>query len=233
MGGMGSQNEEVPKELQEGYRCRWWAVTSLLVLTCLGTLVALDVFGALMVGIIAFWAYYMTKGHCEKMTQYCMFSFGLMCVMQAIFELIPLCMAIGGRKKTSVDYGPGGGASHGHSPFLGAGAQTQSYTTTISTTSFFDESQGWHYNLQSAMLIMGFVSMAISALAAYSTYKVYPNSLFDDNAGEGQTLGGQQQGGSRYAGYSGGGQALGGSSVTRAPPTQQHVFGGSGHTLGR
>merc|ERR1719272_1876039 len=97
-------------------------------------------------------------------------------------------------------------------PHGGAGTSSVTYTTTIEVSAFFDESLGWHYNLQSAMMIVSFVVMVIACMLSSSTYKAYPESLFQDDGGEGQALGGGQRGGyGGYGGYGGGGQGFGGT----------------------
>jgi len=201
--------------------------------------VALNVFGGLVMLMITFWSYYMVKNNCREMSQYCMFSFGLMCIMQAVFELIPLCMSVGGRRKENTVVGGNANGMHGN----GYGTETRTYTTTIEITPFFDKSQGWHYNFQSGMMIASFSVMLIAALLAHITYRAYPTSLFDDVEGdaEGQSFnrgGGDYRygggGGGRYGGTAGGGGGGGGGrAVGRPQEPQRQVFGGEGRTLGR
>jgi len=256
MGG-GLSNQEVPDELKEGkFRCLWWCLFTTCFLTMVGTFVALNVFGGLVFLILTIWSYYMVKNNCAEMSQYCMFSFGLMCAMQAIFELITLCMSVGGRRTESTVGGPSqGGGMHGPGGAPGAygtHTRTDSYTTTIVTKPFFDEASGWHYNLQSAMMIVGLVVMLLGALLAKYTYGSYPNGLFEEPAEsqqESQQLGGgggaynRQGGGGGYGGGGGGGYhnyqtggnraPAGGNQTGNQPRSQQPaMFGGSGQTLG-
>merc|ERR1719433_814051 len=140
-------------------------------------------------------------------TRSCMFTFGLMCFMQAVFELIPLLMSIGGRTTRTTEVSREGGQhSGGMQGGHGTHTVSQTYTTTIKTTPFFDESLGWHYNFQSWMMIIAPIVMFLAAWLANVTYQAYPRSLFDD-LGEQQSFGGPQ--GNPYGGGYGGGGGYG------------------------
>jgi len=253
MGG-SLTDDEVPDEIKHGYKCRWWFITLLLITTAICTFIAaLNIFGGFIAVVIGIWAWYMVKDDCKNMSQYCMFTFGLMCVMQAVFELIPLCMSFGGRTTRTTDvsrqgdpHAGGMHGGHGH----GTSTVSQTYTTTIKTTPFFDESLGWHYNFQSVMMIAAPIVMILAACLANVTYKAYPRSLFDADFGEQQSFGGPQSSyGGRYGGgggYGGNGASYGqsggapygggggGRPLGRPQPAAGPVtFGGSGHTLGR
>lgn len=226
-GMMEPETEETPKPVKDMY-IGWWCLAVLLGFTAIGTFVALDVFGGLILLLLAFWAYYMVKNDSKEMSQQCMLSFVIMSVFQAIFELIPLCMNLPGRRKQTITPGAGhaGGGYHGGT----------SYTVNIETTPFFDESQGWHYMWQSYMMIISFVVCVIAAILAWVTYKRYPESLFDDNR-ESQSFGGRSSGGGQYSGSGasygggGGGGGGGGRAVGRSAP-QTNLFGGGGQRLG-
>lgn len=237
-GGSSLPQQDVPEAIKTNYRCPWWTLTVLLLLTTIGCFIALNVFGGLVMLMLTFWSYYMVKNSCREMSQYCMFSFGLMTLMQAVFELIPLCMSVGGRRKEHTVIGGSNQGMHGGT----YGTETRTYTTTIEITPFFDKSQGWHYNFQSAMMIASFSVMLIAALLAHLTYRSYPTSLFEDNDTENQTFGGARGGGDYRYGGAGGGQSYGGGgggggrAVGRQQQQQQpqrSVFGGEGRTLGR
>lgn len=244
-GGMGAaQFEEVPDAVKGGgYKCTWWFLTVVLFVSAVCCFVAVNIFGGLIMLMIACWSYYMVKDDCAGMSQYCMFCFGMMVMMQAVFELIPLCMSLGGRRK-QVTTPTGGTTQEGMH-----GTSSTSYTVSVVTTPFFDESQGWHYNFQSGMMIATFVIMLIAALVTYVTYKAYPRSLWDDDE-ESQSLshqaaarnggGRQQTGGGGYSTgggqFNGRGAAVGGGGGGRAVGPQVHaqqaLFSGSGQRLG-
>jgi hypothetical protein len=244
MGGPELEEQEVPEKIKESHKCWWWFVFVLFITTSIGCIVALKIFDALIALMIGIWAYYLVKDNCKNMSQQCLFSFGLMCVLQAVMEFIILAMSLPGRRTQSTTATPGHGASpHGApSPFMG-GPSSSSYTVTVKTSPFFCEEEGWHYNLQSSMMIANCVVFIIAGIVTRCSYMEYPNSLFDQpesrpigsspyGAGGGSIYsggGGRQYGGNtpaRPAGGNswGGGQRLGGSGGS--------TFGGSGQRLG-
>merc|ERR1719181_722161 len=162
------------------------------------------------------------------MTQPCVFSFGFMCIMQAVMELIILAMSLPGRRtQTTSQNGPtaghGGSPHAAPNPFMGGGGYSSSYTVTIKTSPFFCEEEGWLYNLQSAMMIANCVVFILGAILSKISYAEYPNSLFDD-MGETQQFGGQAYGGGNaYGGNSGGHVYSGGHS---RPAGNQNWGGG-------
>merc|ERR1719253_1304351 len=91
-------DEEVPEKIQTTHWYAWYTVFVLFIATAIGCLVALKVFDALIALMIGIWAYYLTKNSCKQMSQQCCFSFGLMCCIQTVMELIILCMSLPGRK---------------------------------------------------------------------------------------------------------------------------------------
>merc|ERR1719291_405704 len=105
--------------------------------------------------------------------------FGLMCAIQTVFESINLATVAHGRKTTTM------------TPPTVEGNE-MSYTTTVVTHPFFDETQGWHYNFQSAMMLAAPVVMLLGAILARFSYSHYPNELFADDGGSesGPMLGG-------------------------------------------
>jgi len=230
MGGPDLEEQEVPSKIRDSHYCLWWFLFTLFMATAIGCLVALKIFDALIALMIGIWAYYLTKDSCKQMSQQCLFSFGLMCCIQAVMEFIILAMSLPGRRTQSTSYNGGAAQQSGSphaapSPFMGGG-HSSSYTVTVKTSPFFSEEEGWHYNLQSAMMIANCLVFIIGALIAKFSYGEYPRSLFDDvgesrpMAGGGAYSGG---GGGRYYGGGGppqnslgGGQRLGGGGGQRA-----------------
>merc|ERR1719272_2384506 len=98
-------------------------------------------------------------------------------------------MSLPGRKTQSTTQGAAthGGGHAAPSPF--AGGHSSSYTVTVETTPFFSEEAGWHYNLQSAMMIASCVVFIIASIMSKISYAEYPNSLFEDR-GESSAIGG-------------------------------------------
>lgn len=246
-GGFGPEEDcEIPERIKNGpYRCPWWFLVVLFTVTAIGSFVALKVFDGLIALMVGIWAYYLAKDNFKQMSQQCVFSYGLMCTIQAVFELIVLCMALPGRRTTTTTAdGPQGAAAHGGpmaSPFGAGHTTSSSYTVTTKITPFFSEEAGWHYNLQSSMMIAGVVVFVFGAILCKISYGEYPNSLFADmgesrpmGASPGYGGGGYSSGGGRYV--SGGAarppiqpaRAGGGSSG----PGAAGMFGGSGQRLG-
>jgi len=249
LGGMGQEEEQdVPEKIKDYHFVWWYMVSALFIITTVGCLVALKIFDALIALMIGIWAYYLTKDKCKNMTQQCLFSFGLMCCIQGVMELIILAMSLPGRRTQTTTPAAGGAAptaghrggmfGHGGGMMGGGGAGSagsSSYTVTILTSPFFSEEQGWHYNLQSAMMIAGPVCFILGAIMAKISYSQYPNSLFAGDAAESSSISGG--GGGRYgsapANSFGGGQRLGGApanSLSGGGGVQN--FGGSGQRLG-
>merc|ERR1719482_2054589 len=104
----------------------------------------------------------------------------------------------GRRTQSTTATGPQGGSPHAApSPFMG-GPGSSSYTVTTKTSPFFSEEEGWHYNLQSAMMIAMCVVFIIGAIMSKISYSEYPNSLFDD-PGESRQFGGSAYGSGNYS----------------------------------
>eukprot|EP00928_Gymnodinium_smaydae_P078940 TRINITY_DN62992_c0_g1_i1.p1 TRINITY_DN62992_c0_g1~~TRINITY_DN62992_c0_g1_i1.p1 ORF type:complete len:237 (+),score=51.35 TRINITY_DN62992_c0_g1_i1:113-823(+) len=209
---------QAPDHVKEQLSKWWWMLVALLISVGVGQLAALHIIQAFVTAIIAFWAHTLVRNGCEQMTQSCVFSFGLICVLQAFFDLLPLLMNLPGRRtqKTSVD----GSRS---------GSSKMSYRVTVEVHPFFDAAQGWQYNLQSAMMIASFVAMLVGFVVSKVTYNAFPTSIFADDggeAGEQRPLFGGVGGARGPAGFAaaGGGRPLGGR------PQQP---GGGGQLLGR
>jgi len=226
-GGMGAVMPEdagPPQVVKDYYSKFWWFLLSLLVCVCALEFAAMDIFDAVFTGILGVVVWYMVKKDCSQMSQYCLMMFGIMCAIQSIFELISLVSSLGGRKISHTSTEP-------------LSQSSTSYTTVVETHPFFDESQGFRYNVQSAVKIVSPVTMLIACALCWFTYRAYPTSLFsagdeDDEAGR---FGG---GGSRLGGGYGSGQsedrpmagsAFGGRAAAAPPP---RVFEGAGHRLG-
>merc|ERR1719492_324467 len=94
----------------------------------------------------------------------CLFMFGILCIVEGIFEIIMLLMMVGGRK-----------SSHTTVERMGS---TTSYTTVIEKHPFFDPTQGFKYNLQSVVRICSPAVMLFAACLSYFTYQAFPDSLF-------------------------------------------------------
>uniref|UniRef100_A0A7S1WGM8 Uncharacterized protein n=1 Tax=Alexandrium catenella TaxID=2925 RepID=A0A7S1WGM8_ALECA len=231
-GPMGmTEDEPPPSIIKEEYSTYWWALVAILSIVAVGRAVALDVFGGIVSVMVGFFAWYMVRDGCAKMTQYCLLMFGICCAMEAMFEFISLATSLAGRRTEHTTRAP-------------VTDSKVSYTTVVETHAFFDPAMGWHYNFQSGMKIATFLSLILSACLSSVTYNLFPSRLFDEEAmggggagGNGRLLGNSPGGGGGYQGFgstSGGGRPLGGGgggpvggSGGRPP-----LFEGTGQRLG-
>jgi len=237
MGAAGQAGEvEVPAVVKKDYAKYWWLTFLLLIGVGVMDVLARDPFAVIFIGVMAAIVWYMASDGCRNMSQYCLFLFGMMCVIEAVIETIGLLMIIGGRTthertvQTSID----------------GGARTSTITVVERKHPLFDESQGFTYNMQSAVKIASPVVMLIAALVSYYTYQAYPASLFAQDAEAGGFYGGQQPG---YGGYGSdrpsgpsstggtriiGGQVVGGGGGAGrfAGNGGRSLFEGSGQRLG-
>mmetsp|Transcript_77822 Transcript_77822/g.241128 ORF Transcript_77822/g.241128 Transcript_77822/m.241128 type:complete len:253 (-) Transcript_77822:164-922(-) len=210
MGAMNAglmEESEPPPEIREKHCLFWRLLLVLFVGLFVLQILAVDIFGCIFTGIMAAIVWYMVSNRCLQMTQYCLFMFGILCIIQALFETINLLMMVGGRRTSHTTA----------STVAGSGRSTSvTYTTVIETHNFFDPSQGFKYNAQSAMRVCSPAVMILSVLLAYWSYNAFPSGLFSYREEEvGPIYGGGGSGGGRPLGgayYGGQGQQLGGGS---------------------
>mmetsp|Transcript_78043 Transcript_78043/g.211055 ORF Transcript_78043/g.211055 Transcript_78043/m.211055 type:complete len:242 (-) Transcript_78043:45-770(-) len=170
MGALGGGlHTEVPAVIKQKHAKYWWMLFVLQLATVVVELVASDVFGVLFSGAIAFCIWYMVRGSCRNMTQYCLFMFGLMCLIEALFEIITLGTVIGGRSSATTTLSVSEDVTH-----------TVSYTTVVDTTPFFDWGQGLTYNAESLAYLLSPATMVIGAIISYCSYCAYPVGMWGD-----------------------------------------------------
>mmetsp|Transcript_56325 Transcript_56325/g.89448 ORF Transcript_56325/g.89448 Transcript_56325/m.89448 type:complete len:236 (+) Transcript_56325:74-781(+) len=229
--GNGGLVEEVPPpdSVKSRFSKWWWCLTILYIAVCVGRIIAKDIFGALLTGIMGGITYYMVTNDCAKMSQYCILLFGFMCCMNSLLEFVTLAGALSGREMRRTSSQP--------ATSMNGGGSATTYTITIEKHPFFDNSAGWSYNQQSAMMIICPAAAALGALLAYASYNAFPSSLFSDEGGgggEAQNFGGGRLGG--YQGYNAGDYSAptgGGRAVqTGARQSSAALFQGSGQRLG-
>eukprot|EP00416_Gambierdiscus_australes_P042625 CAMPEP_0171108196 /NCGR_PEP_ID=MMETSP0766_2-20121228/68386_1 /TAXON_ID=439317 /ORGANISM="Gambierdiscus australes, Strain CAWD 149" /LENGTH=233 /DNA_ID=CAMNT_0011569651 /DNA_START=109 /DNA_END=811 /DNA_ORIENTATION=+ len=162
---------EPPSEVRNKHVHFW----RFLLLSFVGLFVlqilAVDIFGAVFTGVMGIIVWYMVSNRCLQMSQYCLFMFGLLCVIQTIFETITLLTMVGGRRMQHTTAAQTASAAGGRTTSV-------TYTTVIETHSFFDSSMGFRYNVQSAMRICSPVIMLVAGLLAYWSYNAFPTGLF-------------------------------------------------------
>mmetsp|Transcript_63490 Transcript_63490/g.138283 ORF Transcript_63490/g.138283 Transcript_63490/m.138283 type:complete len:238 (-) Transcript_63490:111-824(-) len=225
---MPQESMEAPRVVRDRYGLFWWAISLIFMATCIGRIGAMDIFGGINTGVMAFLAWYLVKNDCQQMSQCCVLYFGVMCSINGIFELLPLLASLGGRITEKEESVPGE-------------ANQRVYTVTIETHPFYDPSQGTFYNYQSAMMIVAPIVMILGAILAHMTYSCYPTFLFDaeDDGGAplggGPAMGGYPRGGNAYggSGYGGyGGTPQQGRPAAGRPAASVAVFEGRGQRLG-
>merc|ERR1719221_621942 len=157
----------------------------------------------------------------------------VMCVIEAVFELVNLGMMLKGRTE-----------EHTTKQIIDAGdARQVVYTTTAETHPFFDPTQGIVYNIQSATTIISPCIMVIGGFLCYYTYKAFTSAMIAEP--EDAPI----WGGRGFGGYGGGGPAQqpeepragmdrrgSGSSAPRSQRvggqvTGSRLFEGAGHRL--
>jgi len=166
-GGLNMMFMEVPAVIRQAHAKYWWMLLVLQLVTVAVELIASDVFGVLFCGAIAFCIWYMVRGSCQNMTQYCLFMFGLMCFIEALFEIITLGTVIGGRSSATTTRS-----------IRRDGTHTVSYTTVVNVTPFFDWGQGLTYNAESFGYLLSPATMVIGAILSCCSYYAYPVGMW-------------------------------------------------------
>mmetsp|Transcript_110771 Transcript_110771/g.278455 ORF Transcript_110771/g.278455 Transcript_110771/m.278455 type:complete len:242 (+) Transcript_110771:95-820(+) len=226
------EREPVPTVIREVHAKWWWFL--LFLLTCLFVLqiVSATVFPAIYTAFTAFIVWYMVRDSCKEMSSYCLLLMGMMCAIQAIFDVVILCTMLGGRREQQVtksSYNDKTGATE--------------YKVRYEWHPFFDESMGMTYNLQSLSRIISPIVMLIAALMAYWSHSAYETELFGEagpiQGGGPLGYGGAGGGGSGDrrvlaggGGGGGGGRTLGGGRGGAQAAAGFAPFGGQGQRLG-
>lgn len=175
-GGLGL-DVPVPQTVRQSHAKYWWAFFGLTIVATVVELLALDFFGVIFEGALVFIVWYMVKNSCKNMTQYCLFIFGLMCLIEALFEVLTLSTMMEGRTISSTT---------SSSSIDKDGNTVVYYTTQVEETSFFDSSQGLTYNAESVGYLLSPAIMIIGTILSYCSYNAYENSLWGDDVEEGR-----------------------------------------------
>lgn len=254
-GGMGMDDFNiVPDVVKEKHHKLWMGLLFLMLGVVVLEIISKDIFAAVFTGIMSLIVWYMSANKCASMNSYCVLMYGFMCVIEAVFEIINLCMMLHGRTEVSTTrqvttLGDGSKGS--------ASAQQITYTSISETHPFFDGSQGIVYNIQSASTIISPIVMLLGGLLSYFTYKAFSHMAQDLEAEQANA---PLRGGGGFGGFGGGfggygaqgpppqnpqpqepgpGTRIQGGQIQR--PAQQPVLGrpaaprlfeGSGHRLG-
>jgi len=233
---MGDEEVPVPSVIKHTHYKYWAMLVVLFAVVGILKCVAQDIMVGLVLGIMSVLIWCNLKDDCRRMNQCQLLWIGMLCLIQAMFELITLATSVGGRTSRVQTTAP---------TVTEGDKSTTVVTVTTEKHDFFDKDEGFLYNLQSSMMIVTSVTMLLGVLMAYLSYNAYETSLFAsiDAASNGADMGGYGSYGGAYGGPNsfqgrgttgtagprpGGGG--GGGPVQRGPTTQ--VFGGAGNRLG-
>mmetsp|Transcript_17033 Transcript_17033/g.39764 ORF Transcript_17033/g.39764 Transcript_17033/m.39764 type:complete len:236 (+) Transcript_17033:152-859(+) len=217
---------QIPGIIRSKYSYFWWALLACCATTSIINFLVMDYIGGFMSLLFGMIVFCMVRNHCERMNQCMLLWLGMLFIVEGLFDFINLCTCLAGR--TSMRYSQ---------ESIPTDASTSSTVITITSTvhAFFDDGQGWKYNLQSAMFIVNVAVMAIGGVLCYMTYNAFDTGLLsgglDDDVVMDRTeagLGPDRPGG--YGGDGGGGPVRGGRH--RDPGRPQQLFGGQGNRLG-
>lgn len=215
-GGMMGQDTEVPDRVKTVHVRWWWTLICCFLCTCILQWISYDIVNGIIGVIIALVAWWMIKDDCARMNQCCLMWIGVFSLVQVIFDVILLAQSVGGRSE-----------DHTSRQTMHQGGQDiTTVTSTETNRDFFSSEEGWHYNLQSAVMILGVVIYIPGVVLSYLSYNAYPHGLFSPPP----DADGQEQqgfmGGGRTPGYGGQGGGGGGSGPTGN--IQRNPGGGSG-----
>lgn len=201
-----------PPCVREASSKLWWFLVFVYAALAVARVVMSDYFGALVTGLMAFWAYEMVKQDCTRMSQTWVFMFGSLCFCEFLIDAMDLLSCLPGRFVEKTVYAP---TSHKN------GMTISQSTVTIAEHPLFYSRGGPLYNSESALLfvnpLLDILGLAISVYA----YNIFPTSLFDDEEdallvdAEWNSLGIAAQGSSgNFPGY-GGAQAAASAMLAR------------------
>ena len=221
MGPLMAQREvPIPDVVMDKYAKYWWTVGALCIVVAALQVVAGDIIATFFYGMLAGIIIYMVKDNCKNMSMYCLMVTGLMCSIQAILDTLHLLVSISGRRTTTTAVQPGNSSD------------ITTYTTQVTVHPFFDKELGVPYNVQSALLIVTPIVMALTAALAYFSYNSFSTSLFPDDEEGALTDNGFGNNFGTYGAPSYGGMR----PVEQRPPSnpawRQPMFTGTGQRLG-
>lgn len=160
-----------PPALREKHCIFWTALTFLLATVCildtLSGLVYNAIFSAALTGAV----WYMTTKQCANMNQYLLVVVLLASSIQGIFGVVAFVGDVGGRKIK-------------HTTSIPIGDDKVTYSTTTETHPYFDETQGFRYNVQSAVGFLAPIAMAFASFLSWWTYNAFPRYLFSTDPNE-------------------------------------------------
>lgn len=141
----------------------WHVLSTMLVIVCILRLICSDVAGFLLTCMVLAFTFSLTRDAMREMHRYAMI-FGIICILNFLFDSLPLLFSMKGRAEIEVSEIPPGGETT--SDRFGA------YSVVAETHPFFDKSQGLAYNAQSLAMILSPLSMLLGAYLGISSHNV-------------------------------------------------------------
>lgn len=158
----------------------WHLLIVVLTLCFLLRFVGLDIPGALLSGLMLCFAVIMTRDGMQETLRYAL-VFAVLCFLNFFFDLLPLMTELGGRVQSkTVPL-----TSHSES----GGARQTEYKMVVTTRPFFDNAEGFLYNVQSFSMVLSPIAMALGCYLAVSAHleaqRVMPDFFDGDFREEG------------------------------------------------
>lgn len=129
----------------------WYFYVALLAIVTIMKLLTLDVAGTLIQCLMLFVAWLIVRDRMQDAPKYIV-GYTILCILEFIFDVVPLILSIGGRSSITVE--PGYATSY-------EGIEQTTYTRTVHNTSFFDPRQSLLYNVKGATMITSSVCMSL------------------------------------------------------------------------
>lgn len=174
--GMDNVGADVPVVVKDTHAKYWWTLFVWLLMVVCMDMIGGDVFGVIFMGVMSFVVYYMLANECRNMTQYCLMLFGMMCLVQSIFDTVTLLTMIGGR---SVEH-----RTMSTTLSDDGKSRTQSITLQSEAHSFFDGAMSVKYNVQSVVRVASPMVMALASILSYWSYNSFPLGFLASPAGD-------------------------------------------------
>lgn len=136
----------------------WWKVTFMLLgLSCVLRATAMDVAGCLLSGVMLCFAVLMNRDGMSELSRYAL-AYGILSMMNLIFDLLPLAFTLSGRSETQV------------TDYVTDSPTSESFTVTATSHPFFDPGEGAAYNAQSLAMIVSPCAMLLGGYLAIAAH---------------------------------------------------------------
>lgn len=227
VGPQGPSDSPPPQSVKETVTKWWWGLVVSYLALLISRFYAGDLWGGMISTCMGFWAWWMVRGDCKQMSQYCVMMFGMLCFFEVLIDLVNFMSCIQGRVQEQENETPLGAAANG--------AVSVQYTVSIVVHPFFDKRLGFLYNFQSALMIVILLVDCFGGGLSYWTYQKYPSSLFDETEDEeAQSISGQRAALSALGGttpYGSSGTAAGANGRQANSASNPRFFEGTGQRL--